>query len=549
MLKFVIFSFVSLLQIFLISCGTSLSDKVFIRSNQVGFYPADIKTAIILSREKLDGCNFSVVDVNSDKIVYQDNNFDSLLSYGKFNFCYRIDFSKVRTYGKYKIRIQDIESLDFEIGNKIYNPVRDSLAQFFRCQRCGDTNPFLHEPCHLFDATQLIGYRDTSAKDLSGGWHDAGDYIKFLKTTAYTSYLLLFSYDFDKQKFGFDLNDNSDPDILEEAKIGIDWLLKCNMNNEKLVVQVQDERDHNVSWRLPENDSLEFSRPAYVNIAKNTIGYYVSALALASQIWKSQYHDERYASKCLEYAEKFYSLRNQAEDIDSTFPDFYPDKDFNGKLALAAIELYNATKKSFYLTDAVEYSKKAGSDFWWSVAQINSLAHYRIAKYYPESAQYIYNNLKHCVDHSRKSVFNESFEYSWGTTNTFLGISLQAILYKNLTGSTDFDSLNFFQRDYILGRNPWGYSFIYNIGENSVKNLHSQIGFFNKGYLPGALSEGPAPKSLLDNFHFTRLQNKTGEFNSEQAEFYDDIDDFVCNEPTISSNATALFVFGFFSNQ
>jgi hypothetical protein len=139
-------------------------------------------------------------------------------------------------------------------------------------------------------------------------------------------------------------------------------------------------------------------------------------------------------------------------------------------------------------------------------------------------------------------------EYSWGSTNLFLGTCLQAILYKKITGSTEFDSLNIFQRDLVLGRNPWGLSFIYNIGTHFPKNLHSQIAFFNGGYLPGALTAGPAPLTILNKYNINRKNFEHDEFNSDSVKYYDDRMDYITNEPTIVGNATALFVFGCLSN-
>ena len=217
-----------------------------------------MKTALVLSKTNLSSKTFSVVNINSNNIVYEEVINDSSSAYGKFNFCYELDFSSVQVKGKYKIIISDIESYPFEIGESIYNAVRDSLSLFFKVQRCGPTNPLLHQPCHLSDATKIFGIEDSTAKDLTGGWHDAGDYVKFLKTTAYTTYVLLFSYEFDPEKFGYDLDNNAVPDILEEAKVGLDWLLRCNIGNKTLVSQVQNESDHDIGWRMPENDSLQF---------------------------------------------------------------------------------------------------------------------------------------------------------------------------------------------------------------------------------------------------------------------------------------------------
>ncbi|MDP2362466.1 MAG: glycoside hydrolase family 9 protein, partial [Ignavibacteria bacterium] len=376
--------------------------------------------------------------------------------------------------------------------------------------------------CHLSDVAKIFGYEDSTAKDLTGGWHDAGDFVKFLKTTAYTTYLLLFSYEFDTEKFGYDLDNNAVPDILEEAKVGLDWLLRCNLNNQTLVSQVQNESDHNIGWRLPENDSLQFDRSGFVSLGKNTIGIYTATLALASRIWEQKFYDDKFSENCLSIAEKFYSLRNNVQDIDSTYSNHYPEKNFNGKLALAAIELYISTKQDKYLEDSFRYGEKAGADFWWSVGDINSLAHFKIAQYNPDFSKYIYQNLKHSLKMMKSSFLREALAYSWGTTNAFLGVSLQAIIYKKLTGSTEFDSLNIFQRDYVLGRNPWGVSFIYNIGTNFSKSLHSQVAFFNNGYLPGGLAAGPSPADILGKYHINRTNYVFDEFNSDNVKYYDD---------------------------
>ena len=546
-MNFFYFVFFLISQILFVNCHTSLPNDIFIRTNQIGFFPDDLKTAVVVSKINLKDRPFYVFDNNSNEIKFKGSVIDSPSVYGNFNFCYEIDFSDLTTTGTYKIKLEDNESYPFQIGNSIFNNVRDSLSLFFKAQRCGPTNPTLHQPCHLSDAAKIIGYKDSTARDLTGGWHDAGDYVKFLKTTAYTTYMLLFSYEFDPQKFGYDLDKNDVPDILEEAKVGLDWLLRCNVDNQTLVSQVQNESDHNIGWRLPENDSLQFDRPAFVSIGKNTIGIYSAALALASRIWKEKFYDEDFAAKCLITAEKFYSLRNDVQDIDTAFSNHYPEKDFNGKLALASVELFNSTNSEKYLSEAFEYGNKAGSDFWWSVGDINSLTHYKIALHNPDFAEYIYQNLKHSKKTSDESFLREGLEYSWGTTNSFLGVSLQAILYKKLTGYNEFDSLNIYQRDYILGRNPWGISFINNIGTVFSKNLHSQVAFFNNGYLSGALTAGPAPSNLLEKYKIQRLNNDN-EFNSADIKYFDDRMDYITNEPTIVGNATALFVFGVLSN-
>ena len=541
------------------NCAATIpSSKIYIRVNQVGYLPDDMKTAVVLSENPVDGKKFSIKDLNNGKEILTGELQKSNFNYGDFKYCYTADFSKLNKPGKYLISLDGNDSYPFIIGKDIYNNVVDSLMQFFREQRCGPTDPILHGVCHLYDVSRLIG--DSShpgGVDVTGGWHDAGDYIKFLSTTAYTTYMLIFSYDFDKEKFGFDDNHNGVPDVLEEAKIGVDWLLRCNYNNPKsgdpiskykLVTQVQDLRDHEVGWRMPENDTLRYDRVGFVGIGKNQIGMYAAVMALASRVWAEKFFNYDLAKKCLEAAETFYAIRNDVPDIDTSGTGMYRDVTYKGKLALGAIELYLTTKKQQYLEDAMAYADSAKSDYWWSYGNLNSLADYRLAKIEPRFAQYILNNLIFFNNNKDSSLFNEAMAYSWGTTNSFLGAALQEILYKNATGSSRYDSLALDQRDYVLGRNPWGLSFIYNIGSVFPKHLHSQVGYFHGGYLPGALAAGPAPESTLKEYKMKDGQSRFNNFNTDRAEYFDNWSNYITNEPTIIGNATAVFVYGYYSN-
>ncbi len=526
------------------SCNAAAGGEIFVRANQVGFLPYDIKTAIIMSKGNLTNTSFNIVNANNERIVFKGKIDTSRGKWGNFPFNYQIDFSRITDAGVYHIEIENKKSFTFKISKNIYDGITDSLLLFLRVQRCGPTKPFLHEPCHLYDSPQVIGDNVEEGIDVTGGWHDAGDYVKFLNTTALTTYMLLFSYEFDKSKFEFDHNKNNEPDILEEARIGIDWILRACYKKNRFVTQVQNVRDHEEIWRLPENDSLRYDRPAYTGIGKNMVGLVSATLSLASRIWRERFSDKQNANKWLAASKEIYQVRNQVPDVDTVQSGMYQDSRFWGKLALGAIELYKSTKEIKYLTDSFVYGDSAKSDYWWSWGDINALAQFRIAEYNPRFKNYLQNNLIAFNENKNKMTFGEGTNYSWGTTNTFLGIALQAILWKKLTRSSEYDSLKFFQSDYILGKNPWGISFIYNIGKNFSKNFHSQIAHFHNGYLPGAVSAGPAPKSILNNYQIQRTNLSYSEFNSDDVLYFDDKADYITNEPTIVSNATAIFVFG-----
>ena len=524
----------------------------YIRLNQVGFLPDDMKSGVILSEEEIPLNDFTVINQTTNEKVYSGEIQKSNNFYSKFKNCYYFDFTKFNDNGKFNINVGNESSSPFIIAEEVYNTVVDSLMLFFRIQRCGPTHPLMHKKCHLSDASIIISSdSDTSHRsiDVTGGWHDAGDYIKFFSTTALTTYMLLFAYEFDKEKFGFDNDNNNVPDILEEAKVGLDWLLRCNISDTLFVVQVQDESDHSVGWRLPENDTLQFGRPAFTGMSKNLVGIYSAVMSLASRIWIEKFESDEFGNRCLTSAIQKYSIHQNIDDIDSTRSAFYKDKNYYGKLALGAIELYNATGIDNYLTDAVNYGDSAKQDHWWSWGDVNSLAHYKLSKVIPRFADYIKSNINYFNEKKDSSIFNEGVTYTWGTTTSLLGTALQAILYKSLTGNEQFDSLIILQRDYILGRNPWGLSFIYGNGKKYPEHIHSQIAFFNDGNLPGALSAGGAPISIINKYEITRTDTSFSFFNSQFAAYYDDWNDYITNEATIFGNSTALFVYGYFSNR
>ncbi len=526
------------------------SNELFIRLNQLGFTPSDLKTGIVFSNSNLMEYTFSVLD-NNDNEVYKGELLQSSVKLSGFNFAYSIDFSALKEEGEFVIEIDREKSYPFSIGKNLYNAVVDSLLQFFKVQRCGYTNPLLHQTCHPYDVTALIedGKLIYKTIDATGGWHDAGDYIKFLNTTAYATYVMIFAYDFDPVKFGFDSDKNSVPDILEEAKIGLDWLLRVNYENKKFITQVQSLRDHNQGWRIPENDQLSFDRPGFLGIGKNLIGIYSATLALAARIWKEELKYDEFAKKCLLTAGHFYALCNNVPDID-TSSSVYRDNSFHGKLGLAAIELYITTGKRQYLLDAIEQGDLAGSDFWWSWGDINSFLHFRLADFEPRFIDYLKKTVDHFNEVKKKNLFGTISDYGWGSNNTILGIALQAILLKKISKNVLYDSLIIYQRDFIFGRNQWGVSFISNIGFDFAKNFHSQIAFLNKTTLPGAIAAGPVSKNSFNKYKILiESSDRFKRFQTSDAVYYDDRIDYVTNEPTISANATGLFVIGWFSGK
>jgi len=535
----------------LFSCFQNGLSESYIRVNQAGYLPGDIKSAVLFTNTPLTGVKFNLIDNARNTVVYSGPMREKSPRFENFSFCYEIDFTNVHRSGSYYLQVRDSRSPKIIIHHSVYNSIVDSLLLFFKVQRCGFTNPILHKECHYFDATSILLDRAKLDEqlDVTGGWHDAGDYTKFLNTTAYVTYTLLLAYQLNPVKFATDADHNELADILDEAKIGLDWLMKLIYKKHQFIVQVQDLRDHAQGWRLPENDKLLSDRPAFVGIGKNLIGIYSATMALAYRIWGNIPGYYSFAENCLTSAENMYSIYHDVPDVDKSGTGAYQDSKFEGKMALAAIELYLATLQKNYFDQAKTFAEAAGSDYWWSWGDINAYTHYRIAKIDTSFRKYLKNNLAFFQKQMNSHTFGEATHDTWGSNSSILGVALQALLWKDLTGETTFDTLAVMQRDYILGRNQWGVSFIYNIGTTFSKNFHSQVAYFNGNRLPGAVAAGSISRTRLDEYNIPyESQDAFKKFQTDAAVYRDDRMDYITNEPTITANATAVFVISFFAS-
>ncbi|MBV6513222.1 MAG: Endoglucanase D [Ignavibacteriaceae bacterium] len=526
---------------FAAGCSGSSASALHFRFNHAGYFPEGFKEAIIFSSSEIAGSKVKMISAGSGKTVKEFTLRNNRGTWGKFRYHYAVTFSEIKQKGEYYLQIDKVRSDNFTIGNEKYHTLLPQVLDFFRIQRCGPTNPHLHGVCHLYDSYKIVGDEAFGNVDVTGGWHDAGDYIKFTNTTAVSAYLLALSYVLNPSLHEKDINKNGAPDILEEIKVALDWLLRCNYAEGKLITQVQDMRDHDVGWRLPENDTLKFDRPAYKGEGKNIYGIYSAVMALGAKIWSSRLNEKEFADKCRAAAEKFYSAASSVPDIDVAFTGMYQDKSHQGKMLLGALELYNLTGRQKYLDDAKRMSSGLQPDYWWSWGDLNALASFRSAQLVKTGTAVLEINLGGFNKAKDNTVYGDAGVYTWGTTTTLFGIAAKAMMYRFLNSANTFDTLAIRQFDYIFGKNPWGKSFVVGLGNSSVRYLHSQIGYFNNNNLPGGIAAGPATTEMLKNYNITRKNFAGQEFNSSEVAYYDDRDDYVTNEPAIITNATAVF--------
>ena len=235
---------------------------------------------------------------------------------------------------------------------------------YYGAQRCGNTKSWIHGACHTQDGQTAGGI------DLTGGWHDCGDHVKFGQTNSYAAGLLLLAYTYftgayeDRYTQDFSAPPpNGIPDVLDEVKIHTDYLLKAYKGG-KVYYQVGDGGADHTHFVTPDYQSTAYNaagggdpRVTYSITAggSNVCGTAAAALALMSIAYRP--YDSAYADLCLAAAINYYNVgKTSTGALSDPGGSFYGASHWAGHMAWGAIELYRATGTASYLTDAQNFA-------------------------------------------------------------------------------------------------------------------------------------------------------------------------------------------------
>lgn len=574
---------------FFVATSALAAESVHFRFNQLGFLPQDNKTAVVMSREALSG-RFDVVDHQSGKRVLSGT--PDLLpaeGWGEWYY-YQLDFTPVVSVGQYDLCIPGtkVRSASFTIGDSIYSPYQEDALVFMRQQRCG-YNPFLDCVCHPRDGRSMYGpMPDSTYYDLSGGWHDAGDQLKYLITGSNATAKMLTAYLLEKDKFSDSVDAFGRPggnglaDVLDEARWGLDWIFKM-VADSGLFHQIADDRDH-IGWKWPDQDSSDYGwgpcsyRVAYFATGKpqgllqykskatgiaNLAGRCSAAMALAFRVWQHHLNDTVFARKCLRLAKRLYLMGQQKPGFQqgNSYGAPYRYNEFTWKddMEWAAAELFAATGDSIYLKDAITYALEINSTSWM---QHDSVDHYA---YYPfvnmghfalhghvdaamqKKLQAFYQNgIERCKRRGESNPFGIGVPFIWCSNNLVTALITQILLYERMSGDERYHGMMLRHRDWLLGRNPWGTSMITGVPRNGdyPLDVHTSVWALTHRLVPGGLVDGPVYRSIYDNLKGLVLFNpdEYAAFQNDVVVYHDDIGDYSTNEPTMDGTADAVLI-------
>lgn len=264
-----------------------------------GYRPDDAKVAIATTDPGLtvevrapDGTLVLTIPDDGGLIAYQGN--DGAPS---GDDVWWIDFGSLTMPGTYALYSPtlDSRSYPFDIAEDVYDVARRAALKTFYYQRCNTAKPAAYAgawaddaACHMSDTTTgpASGHTDHGIRDLSGGWHDAGDYNKYVWYAVSTPILWMVRAYEDNQD-AFPDNDTNIPesgngvsDLLDEIRYELDWLLKMQLENGSVLYQM-----HTDGWDWDSPPSADTNPRYYQDPNLESGSVFAGTCALGSRIF------------------------------------------------------------------------------------------------------------------------------------------------------------------------------------------------------------------------------------------------------------------------
>jgi endoglucanase len=504
-----------------------------------------------------------------------------------------VDFSTVTKTGKgLVLRVGDDASHPFEVGPAIVRKLKyDALHYFYQTRSgipivmpyAGDekwTRPAGHPgdrsvPCAP-DA------RCDETLDVSGGWYDAGDHGKYVVNGGIATWTLLDQYertkflgssiaDFGDGKLSIPENHNGVPDLLDEARWELEFMMKMQVPQGPMAGMVH-HKVHDKEWTAlgtrPDQDPVaRYLRPVSTAATLNL----AATAAQGARIWRGL--DDAFSKACLAAAERAWAAAAAnpavyAPASDSVGGGPYDDTDVSDEFYWAAAELYVTTKKSVYRDFVASSPHRDGDPIdpkepslmtWQHTATLGAISLAVVPNGLPAvdvaaRRSALVKAADAFLAMSAHAGYRTGFEpsppgFPWGSNSSVLNNALVMALAFDFTHDKKYVAGVIDAMDYILGRNPNDQSYVTGYGFRPLEHPHHRFWAHQANAAfpeppPGVLSGGP--NSGLQDPYVKALGL---EGCAPMKCFADNIEAWSANEEAINWNAPLAWVAAFLDEQ
>lgn len=519
--------------IFLISPAAAQGGNHRIQLNQVGFYPAAPKLAIITG--KTAATTFSITTAGGRTPVYTGRLSAEKFSRYSSTVTKWADFSGLKTPGRYVLSVPGVgRSYPFYIADTVFAGVTRSVLKAFYFTRSNEPLPATYagkwsrSAGHPDTAVFVHPSAATAARPAGfvlsspGGWYDAGDYNKYMVNCGITMGTLFSAYEdfpqyFRKLRSGIPGSSNALPDLLDEALYNLRWMLT-----------LQDPADGGVYHKLTNAafDGMVMpgvtQAPRYV-VQKSTAATldFAAVTAQAARIFGAfEKQLPGLADSCRQaarlawqWAQSNPALAYNQSDINRQYQPAistgeYGDRHFNDEQLWAAAELYATTGEPGYLAVVNErLSDPVRLPSWSNVALLGYYTLLRRQSALPAAATTLAamkDSVLKLANRFLATTASNAFgtvmghsaaDFSWGGNSVAANQGILLVRAYLLTNDKAYLTGALSNLDYLLGRNATGYSFITGMGSRSPLHPHHRPSEADgiADPVPGLLVGGPNP--------------------------------------------------------
>ena len=544
-----------------------LNDRI--KVNQVGYVPGETNRAMLAGEG--GGDVFRVIDTATGETVLEGELTQPVMDEDAGEMVREMDLSGVTKVGEYRIEVEEVGySHPFRVADDVYKRVFTEVTRSYTLGRSGaaiedPVTGLSHPGGHRQDAEARLDpdFPEQGADepiDVSGGWYDAGDYGKYITPAATTVAQLLLSYELYPEAYqSLELHIPEGladpalaawPDVLEEVKFELDWMLKMQREDGAVYHKLSG-----MQWPgmiRPDQDT----QPRYL-FGMSTYGtaMYAGALAIAARVYEP--FDEAYASELLasaEAAQQYLERHPDPRFVKTARQDAgsggYEKSGDRGERYWAAAELLKTTGDARYaqLLEAMLATQSAGQVETIGWASGLSLGHFALAtaagapeQHQATARRLLVEEAKAIVARSEADGYRyalQSEQYTWASAKNGMALAQLLLLADQLEPQTANRAVALEQLHYTLGRNTLGTTYVTGAGHVMPRHPHHRIMVSTGAYVPGLVVGGPnryGGDPAIDRV----LQEQAP---PPAKAYLDIVDSYSTNEYAIDYNAPLVFV-------
>jgi endoglucanase len=522
---------------FLAGClHPAAAETADIRLNTLGYFPDAPKRATVVGPA---GAAFRVVREGDSAAAYAGSLTAASLDTETQQQVAVADFTSVRGAGTYCLEVDGVgESAWFRVDNQVYRDPFRTVMRGFYLWRCGTAvsgehrgQTFSHAACHLEDGyLDFVGGGHVRRASV-GGWHDAGDYNKYVVNAGATVGVMLRAWeDFGSriERVPLDLPKTAPalPEFLAEVKWETDWLLTMQADDGSVYHKLSTQRFGPMI--VPEEEAAD---RYFVPASTNATADFVAMLAQASRHFAA--YDRVYADRCLAAARKSYEyLIAHPERVPADQRGFttgrYETDDWDDRL-WAEAELWEATGDANVLaafesrlraagearaSDSTARRRRGGRgrspefdvDWDWNNLKNLGLFTYVVSTRPGRDAELVATvragliaAADRIVAASRAHAYARPLgsRYYWGCNGTVARQTMTLEAASRLTGDAAYRAVSLDALNHLFGRNPYGRSYVTGLGHRPPLHPHDRrsAGDDVAEPWPGYLVGGPNPRA------------------------------------------------------